>query len=188
MDYLDIESAILVGMSQGGYCALRAALVAPHRVNALVLMSTRSEVDEKSLQNAYREMRDTWHQMGPIPPLVEGIATALLGPRENPEIEKHWQHWLPKWQKVPGHNIFHAMNNLLERDEIEHRLKEITCPAMVIHGSEDSAIPPAVGEVLSKKLINCKDFVVAPGAHAVNLTNATIINPPLIRFIKDIYG
>src|SRR4051812_46137505 len=31
MDHLGIESAVLVGMSQGGYCALRAALTSPER-------------------------------------------------------------------------------------------------------------------------------------------------------------
>lgn len=186
MDHLEIESAVLVGMSQGGYCALRAALSSPHRVKGLVLMSTRSEVDEEPAKAAYREIRDIWQNRGPLDPLLEGLATAILGPRDAPGMDTHWGKWLPEWKKISGEAIFHAMNNLLERDEISPRLKEITCPALVTHGSEDSAIPANIGEKLSRDLSHCKDFVVAPGAHAVNLTHPEIINRSLAKFLSEL--
>lgn len=186
MDHLDIKSAILVGMSQGGYCALRAALAAPERVSGLVLMSTQASTDPEPLKAAFREMRDTWHQAGPIQPLMEGLATAILGPIHEPEIETHWNHWLPKWKEIPGSNIFHAMNNLLDRDEISHRLHEIQCPALITHGEHDSAIPSSVGEELSKKLPNCRMFVTSPGSHAVNLTHPHHINPAMKAFLMSL--
>ncbi len=186
MDLLGVDSAVLVGMSQGGYCALRAALTSPKRVRGLVLMSTRSGVDEEPAKAAYREMRDTWKQMGPIAPLMEGLATAILGPKQAPGMESHWNKWIPQWKQISGEAIFHAMNNLLDRDEISHRVSEITCQVLITHGTEDSAIPAALGEELSKKLPNCTNFVVAPGAHAVNLTHSEIINPPLKRFLDEV--
>ena len=90
MDHLAIESAILVGMSQGGYCALRAALTSPARVKALVLMSTRSSVDEEPSRAACRGMRDTWTHIGPMAPLMDGLATAILGPSQAPGMDYHW--------------------------------------------------------------------------------------------------
>jgi pimeloyl-ACP methyl ester carboxylesterase len=131
-------------------------------------------------------MRDTWKQMGPITPLIEGLATAILGPKQAPEMDGHWNKWIPRWKQISGDAIFHAMNNLLDRDEISHRLSEITCPVLITHGTEDHAIPASLGEDLSKKLPNCKGFVVAPGAHAVNLTHSEIINPPLKRFLDEV--
>jgi pimeloyl-ACP methyl ester carboxylesterase len=186
MDFLNIDSAILVGMSQGGYCALRAALTFPKRVKGLVLMSTQSTVDAEPLKAAYREIRDTWQQVGPIDPLLEGLATAILGPSRAPGMEVHWNKWLPKWKQISKAAIFHAMNNLLDRDEITHRLQDISCPALVTHGADDSAIPAAVGEELSKKLPYCRGFVVSPGAHAVNMTHPEIINPGLKKFLDGL--
>lgn len=187
MDFLGIDSAILVGMSQGGYCALRAALTSPERVQALVLLSTQSTVDPEPLRAAYREMRDTWKQAGPIPPLLEGLATAILGSKQTSGMEDHWNKWLPKWKQISGEAIFHAMNNLLDRDEITHLLQEITCPAFVTHGADDSAIPEALGKDLSIKLPNCRGFVVSSGAHAVNLTHPEVINPPLKKFLDGLF-
>lgn len=186
MDHLKIPSAVLVGMSQGGYCALRAALKSPERVQGLFLMSTCSEVDPEPGKAAYRGLRDAWREMGPVDFLTESLATAILGPKQAPGMSAHWDHWLPKWRRIPGENIFHAMNNLLERDEITHRLNEITCPSFVTHGAEDTAIPVAAGESLSQRLPNCKGFVVSSGAHAPNLTHPEVINPPLIRFLEGV--
>lgn len=186
MDHLGVQSAVLIGMSQGGYCALRAALLSPERVKALVLMSTRSGVDEEPVKAAYREMRDTWRQFGPITLLMEGLATGILGSRELPGMKVHWDRWLPRWKEISGEAIFHVMNNLLDRDEMSHRLKEIVCPALVTHGSEDAAMPVRLGEALSKELSNCRGFVVAPGAHAVNLTHSEIINPRLMKFLDEV--
>lgn len=186
MDFLNIDSAILVGMSQGGYCALRAALTCPERVKGLVLMSTQPTADPEPLKAGYREMRDTWQQLGPIPPLMEGLATAILGPREAIGLEAHWNKWLPKWKQIPGEAIFHAMNNLLDRDEITHRLQDIVCPVLITHGAEDNAIPATIGEELSKKLTNCRGFVLSPGAHAVNMTHPGMINPSVEKFLDEL--
>lgn len=187
MDFLSIESAVLAGMSQGGYCALRAAITSPKRVKALILMSTQSSVDSEHLKAGYREMRDTWKQAGPISPLLEGLATAILGSNQTSDMENHWNKWLPKWKQISGEAIFHAMNNLLERDEITHRLQDIRCPAFITHGMDDNAIPEALGKELSVKLRNCQGFVVSPGAHAVNLTHPEIINPPLKKFLDGLF-
>src|SRR5437660_8136631 len=42
MDHLEVDAATLVGMSQGGYVTLRAALRYPQRVKALVLIDSRA--------------------------------------------------------------------------------------------------------------------------------------------------
>jgi 3-oxoadipate enol-lactonase len=185
IDHLKVDSGVLVGMSQGGYCAMRAALTNPKRVKALVLMSTQSTVDPEPLKDIFRNVRDTWRLVGSVQPLLEGLAATIIGPIENPGMEKHWNQWLPKWKEISGTTIFHAMNNLLDRDEISHRLHEIACPVLVTHGNDDSAIPVAVGEELSKKFSNCQGFVTSPGCHAVNMTHSEIINPPLKKFLDD---
>ena len=45
LDHLDIRRAVVGGMSQGGFVSLRAALTAPERVRALVLLDTAADVD-----------------------------------------------------------------------------------------------------------------------------------------------
>lgn len=187
MDYLGLERANIIGMSQGGYAALRLALRHPHRVNALVLMSTQSGVDDEMAKLQYRQMQDTWVKLGPVEPLIEGLATALLGPKEAPGMAAHWQAWLPKWRSCTGTAIFHAMNSLFDREDITPALPEIEHPSLVTHGDNDIGMPIMLGEQLSKRLKNCQGFVVVSGAaHAANLTHPHVINPPLLSFLKNL--
>jgi 3-oxoadipate enol-lactonase len=186
MDHLAIDQAVIIGMSQGGYAALRLALRHGERVKALVLIGTRSGIDPAEVQAAYREVRDVWRSAGPIPPLVEGLLTAIIGPQA--ETSGLWEVWRPKWEALSGEQIFHAMNNLLDRDDIDDaQLAQIQAPALIIHGEEDSGVPIALGEALHKALPNSKGLVRVRGAaHAVNLTHPEIVNPALLAFLDRV--
>lgn len=184
MDHLGIKQATILGMSQGGYAALRLALTYPERVKALVLMSTRSGVDEEEGKAQFYGMRDTWKSIGPVPPLVEGVMTLIIGPKE--ETADLWAVWIPKWQARTGEQIFHAMNNLVERDDLTTaQLRQITVPVLVTHGEADIGVPIVLGEQLAQALPNCKGLVRIPdAAHAANLTHPQVINPPLLTFLS----
>lgn len=179
LDYLGIREAVVGGMSQGGYCALRVALRWPERVRSLVLMSTRGTNDDADTLAAYRQSRDLWGSQGPVEPLVQGLAGAIIGD------PKHITLWLPRWRQVSGHSFVAAMNNLIERDDISGRLKEIRCPAIVFHGLEDHGVPPADGEYLHATLPGSVRFVPVPGAsHSACMTHPEVVNPPLVEFLR----
>jgi pimeloyl-ACP methyl ester carboxylesterase len=179
LNHLGIPEAVVGGMSQGGYCALRVALGWPERVRALVLMSTRGTNDNEETRAAYRQSRDIWASQGPVEPLVQGLASAIIGDA------KHMATWIPRWREVSGPSFAAAMNNLLERDDISERLKEIRCPAIVFHGLEDHGIPPTDGKHLHASLLRSVKFVPVPGAaHTANMTHPDVVNPPLVEFLR----
>lgn len=185
MDYLGIDQATIIGMSQGGYAALRVALTHPNRVKALILMSTRSGADEAEAKAMYLQTRDTWREHGPVDPLIEGLMTAIIGPKET--TGKLWETWTPKWKARTGEQIYHAMNNLLERDDIsDAQLKTIVVPVLVTHGEADMGVPIMLGEALDATLPNSRGLVRIPqAAHAANLTHPHVINPPLRQFLAQ---
>ena len=179
LDHLGIQRAVIGGMSQGGYCALRVALRYPERVRALVLMSTRGTVDAKEVRAGYHQVRDLWGSPGATENIVQSLAGSILGD------PRFYSPWLERWRQTPRENFVAAMNNLLEADDIQNRLAEIQCPAIVFHGLADIGIPPSEGEFLHKTLPGSKRFVTVPGAaHAPNLTHPAAVNPPLVEFLR----
>jgi pimeloyl-ACP methyl ester carboxylesterase len=58
---------------------------------------------------------------------------------------------------------------------------------MVMHGSEDLAIPIAAAEHLAAGLPGCDGVVLIDGAaHASNLTHPEQVNPPLLAFLRGL--
>lgn len=183
LDHLGIERAVLVGMSQGGYLSLRAALLAPDRVRALVLIDTqaRAEADEQLAQ--YRAMIDSWLAEGYQEELASLVAGLIVG---DPQEEERWK---AKWARWDPARLGPAATALLEREDITDRLEEIDAPALVVHGEQDAAIPLERAEELVAHLPEAEGPVVVAGAaHAASLTHPGQVNPELVRFLRALPG
>jgi pimeloyl-ACP methyl ester carboxylesterase len=181
LTHLGIERAVLGGMSQGGFLSMRAALAAPERVRALVLMDTQSGTEDPEQLPAYRQMQATWEEVGPVDGLADAIADLIIG---DPELSAHW---IAKWQRLPRENWRAPSDCLFERDDITPRLAEITCPAIVFHGTADKSIEIALAERLCEDLPGCVGLVrVEGGPHAANLTHPGEVNPPLLEFLRGL--
>jgi 3-oxoadipate enol-lactonase len=178
-DHLGIKQAVLGGMSQGGFVSLRAALRYPDRVKALVLISTQAGVDDAQTIAGYQQLLATWRMAGPILPVRETVAQIILGGRE------YWEPWISKWAELPKEALVNPTLCLLERDDITDRVGEIKVPAIVFHGTADTAIPMERAKILASKLANAKALVEVPGAaHAANVTHPEIVNGPLLDFLS----
>ena len=180
LDHLGIEQAVLAGMSQGGFLSMRAALLAPERVRALVLIDTHAGPEDPEKRPLYQGMLDMWATEGPSDALAEAVAGIIINhPDHNP-------HWIAKWQARPHELIVEPGRCLMEReDDLAERLGEITCPALVIHGTEDGAIPVEFAKELAAALPGADGVVIVEGAaHASNLTHPDQVNPPLLAFLR----
>src|SRR5207248_908744 len=99
LDHLEIDGAVLGGMSQGGFLSMRAALLAPDRVRALVLIDTQSGVEDPERLPAYRQMQQTWLEAGPVDELVQAIAQLIIG---DPVLS---EPWIEKWRQLPREHM-----------------------------------------------------------------------------------
>ena len=181
LDQLGIEQAVLGGMSQGGFLSMRAALLAPDRVRALVLIDTQSGVEDPERLPAYRQMQDTWLSVGPVDELTGAIANLIIG---DPEVSKTW---IAKWHLLPPEAMMEPTNCLFDRDDLTDRVSEITCPAIIFHGTADLSIEPDKAQALSDLLPGSTGVVLIEGGpHASNLTHPEQVNAPLLDFLSSL--
>jgi pimeloyl-ACP methyl ester carboxylesterase len=181
LEHLRIDQAVLGGMSQGGFLSLRAALLAPERVRALVLIDTQSGPEDPERLPAYRQMQATWLEGGPVDELAQGIASLIIG---DPVLS---EPWIAKWRKLPRESMRAPGDTLFDRDDITDRMGEISCPAIVFHGTADQSIELEKGKALCQALSGCTGVIVIDGApHASNLTHADEVNGPLREFLRSL--
>jgi pimeloyl-ACP methyl ester carboxylesterase len=144
-------------MSQGGFLAMRCALVHPERVRALILIATQTGTDDPTMLQGYNKMLDAWIANK----LPEEIATTL-------------EH------VMTAPNLLGAFDTLVRRDDI--KVSAIRVPTLIIHGDADAAIPLAKAEAMQASIPNA-ELVVVEGGHSINMTNPAPVNAAIEAFL-----
>lgn len=179
MDHLGIGSAVVGGMSQGGFLSMRVALTAPERVRALILIDTQAGTEDPATIEPYNQLHEAWVAHGAVA-VQDVIAGIILGPGT-------WTDWFAKWAVLEPEQFTKAFHCLMHRDDITDRLGEIGCPTLVIHGDADVAIPLAKAEQLRDRISGPTELVVVPGGpHAANMTHPEPVNAAILRFLAGL--
>ena len=180
LDHLGIDRAVFAGMSQGGFLSLRAALAHPDRVRALVLIDTQAGTEDPAVMESYEGMvQAIAHGDDQTRSDVFDIVAGLIV--GEPALSAEWK---ATWMADDGERIIDPGGALLGREDITGRLGEIDCPALIIHGTADAAIPMEKAEQLRAGLGDCRDLVpVEGGSHAANLTHPQPVNEAIERFL-----
>ena len=183
LDALGIEQAVLGGMSQGGFLSLRAALTAPDRVRALILIDSQAGLEDPATVPAYEQMEQIWMDQGPAP-VQDIVASIILGPPDGPV---DYQPWFAKWAAADRDQLRLAFRCLIDRDDITGRLGEISCPALILHGTADAAIPMARAEAVRDGLGGPATLVpLDAGTHASNLSHPEQVNTAIGEFLQSL--
>lgn len=172
LDHLEVDHAYLVGMSQGGFVSLRAALIAPERIHGLALIDSQAGAEEPHVLVGYETLLAAWFE-GPSRELAESVAGVILGPADH-------EPWVTRWLTRPHDWVQEPFNTLATREDLHDRLDEIRCPALVIHGELDAAISLDLAEALCAGLPRCEGLLKVEGAgHAANLSHPGVVTEAL---------
>jgi pimeloyl-ACP methyl ester carboxylesterase len=108
------------------------------------------------------------------------IAGIILGPGE-------WNEWFAKWGAMKPDQFTKAFNCLMHRDDVTSRMGEITCPALIVHGTADVAIGMEKAEVLRDSIAGPTILVaIEGGPHAANMTHAEPVNAAILQFLGSL--
>ncbi len=179
LDQLGIERAVVGGTSQGGFSAMRTALLAPERVSALILISTEAHGPTPQELETSRRFLDRWYEPGVRRALADHLAQWLIG-------DDPWYRavWTKRWLARDPHATEVAAGCLLGRDSILERLPEITCPALVIHPLR-AGIPRAHAADMARRLANSRYMEIEGARQAVNMTHSVQVNTAIRGFLRD---
>jgi 3-oxoadipate enol-lactonase len=184
-DGAGIDRAAFVGLSMGGYVALRIQALAPERVAALVLADTRATADDaagrqKRTDHAARARAEGtgW--------LAEAMLPALLGEttrRERPDVVDRVRVIIGR--AVPE-GVARALEAMRERPDSTKGLASIEAPVLALSGEEDALTPPTDAERIAASVPKGR-LATLPGAgHLSNLENAPAFNEALLAFLRTV--
>jgi len=181
LQYLNINNAVFAGVSKGGFISLRAYLTNPNFVRGIIMIGSDSGTFDNEQQVEFAELTDHWCSSGTLGDAGQAIGEVYFGN----DPQKH--SWIKMWENSDRSNIKYAAQALLLRDNITHKLKDIKCPFLIIHGEHDQAITIDKAESLAKRVPNLYKFIkIKNGPHGPNMTHAEQTNDAIIDFMENI--
>ena len=184
LDACGVDQAVFIGMSQGGFLSIRAALAHPDRVNALVLIDSCADTDDEATIEGYHGMLAgfTSGDAATVQAIAEGVAGLILGD------DALTAELVPRWiAHLDESDLNIAGQTLLSRDDVQSRAGEVTCPVMAIHGGDDQAISVDRARLFVDAVADGRGVVVIDGgAHAPNMSHPAQVNAALVEFLQSL--
>lgn len=181
MDGLELEDAVIAGLSMGGYVAFAMFRNAPARFAGMVLADTRSQADTPQAREGRLEMREVLAKDGPrgvadrmLPKLfsADAPAEAIAAAREMIE-------------SASPEAIDAAIGALMSRPDSTPDLGRMTRGTLVVVGEHDAIAPAAEAEVM-QRAIPRSTLTVIPGAgHLANLEQPEAFSLALVDFLRS---
>jgi 3-oxoadipate enol-lactonase len=185
LDRLEVTSAAFVGCSMGGYVLFELLKNAPSYASALMLVSTRSGADTEEGRKNRQKMVEQVERDG-VDAIADQMVPKLLGAtsqRDRPDLTKRVRNLiLPNTPQ----GIKAAVNAMMKRADSTSLLRSIKVPALVLAGAEDTLIPPAEGEAMSRALPAAKYQVLPSVGHLPNLEQSATFDGLLSEFLRKI--
>jgi 3-oxoadipate enol-lactonase len=185
LDRLDIDKTVVVGLSMGGYIALRALERNPERFLAAALCDTRSEADE----NAGKLKRATGAALvkrDGAAAFAESFVPAVFAPgslRTRTEAVRLIRKIISETSPlaIAGHLIAMAC-----RTDTTASLASMEIPTLIMAGEEDSVTPPALARAMHERIRGSELHLVPEAGHMSNLENPDFFNSRLLAFLGKV--
>jgi pimeloyl-ACP methyl ester carboxylesterase len=184
MTALEIDRAVLVGLSMGGYIALAFFRNHPEAVRGLVLADTRAGADtqearERRLSSAMKAEREGSRAIGEdMIPLLLGQTTIETRPSVVEKVRTMIEGNSP--QGIAG-----AQRAMAERRDSSNMLSVIDVPVLIVVGSEDTLTPVAKAERMQNGIRGALLRIIDDAGHLSNLEQPEEFNAALIDFIAS---
>lgn len=184
----DIERAVLVGNSMGGWVAWRDALENPDRVSALVLLDaagipkavdTESNLGFRLLQSPAGRlaMRKFTPRAAVEASLLDTVSVdAIVTPDM---VDRYWE-----LLRYPGNRRAAGDQFTSPRRDLSGRLGEIEVPTLVLWGEQDQLIDASSAAVFTERMPNAK-AVIFPGVGHLPMEEApNRTADEIVRFLR----
>lgn len=184
LDRREIERCVLVGMSMGGYMAVRAALTVPQRLHGIVLIGASMRPFDASDVAPWREDAERWRHLRQLG-AGRGSADAAqnfsrtTGQRQ-PELVARWAARIAQRSGAASYREFLSW---AYQDDVRYDFsRQVKLPCLLIHGQEDEAVPLAHALESHRLHPSARMLVLPYAGHAANLECPDAVNQALRSF------
>ena len=193
---MEIEGAVLVGHSEGGFMATRIAIVAPELCSRLVIVTSggtspllgggRDEAWFEAAATAY-----DWTAVVDEDSYLERHRhlALIMDPDDEPYLRETYRRAVETgrveiWQNLPEEETDYTAYCRLQEEHIFPHLGDLGVPTLLIWATEDKTVPVERGLKLLELIPNAEMHVFTQAAHMVMHDQAAGFNRILAGFSR----
>ena len=185
MRKMEIEQAVICGISMGGYIALRAFQLFSDRISGLILCDTHSKADDNQGKQKRFDGIQAVLQHGRRPYAI-GFVGNVFAPKtlnQNPEAVELIKSSIRRNSIT---SICATLLALASRTDCSETLGDIQVPTLIIRGKEDKITPAALMEEMAAAIPQSKYMEFEDCGHLPNLENPKLFNLQMNKFLVGI--
>jgi 3-oxoadipate enol-lactonase len=180
LDKLEIQNALLCGLSVGGLIAQRFALKYPDRVRALVLCDTGARIGTVESWNQRIEIVRSGGVEAFVAPSMERWFSAAFRQKRAAEVRGYAN--MLRQTSVKG---YLGLCAALRDADLTRAVSAITKPTLVLCGDQDIATPPELGRTLAEAIPGARFSLIPEAAHLSSIEQPEIMAKTLMQFFKE---
>ena len=177
LDALGIDKTHWMGVSKGGMVGQWLLTHAPHRIMRAVLANTAAHLPSADLWNARIRAVNTQNMHAVTPAVLDRWFTKAFQ-RAAPEAVAAVKRMLHHTPAAGYAACCAAIRDMDQREAI----RAVTAPVLVINGRLDPATPPAMGELIAKR-IKGATLVSLEAAHLSNIEQPKAFTKAALAFL-----
>ena len=185
LDALQIERAVVGGLSMGGYVALNLLRRYRPRVRALLLADTRAPADTPEARLKRDELIAVARREGALA-VAEKQITGLIGKstrEKQPELVDRIRG-IMAGESVDG--IVGALEAMKTRADSTALLASIDIPTLVVVGEEDVVTPPKEARAMHEQIRGSRLEIIPGAGHLSNIERPAAFNAALSDFVGSL--
>jgi 3-oxoadipate enol-lactonase len=179
---LNIEQAVIGGLSMGGYAALNFARLFPEKVSALILADTSAAEDSKEKRESRFSLVEKVREKD-VEILIDEMLPNVISAHTkntNKELVADLEN---EFKKASKDGVIASLLGMAERKDHTEFLGQIDVPTLLIFGAEDKITNLDPAKTLNSKIENSTLITIPDAGHYSNLEQPDLFNKAIVDFL-----
>jgi 3-oxoadipate enol-lactonase len=185
LERLAVRSAVVCGLSMGGYITFALLRRHPALVRALVLCDTRPEADTEEIRRGRLQMAERVALDGTAA-VVDAMLPKVLAPGAaylQPEVAAEVRGIM---ESAPPAGVIAALHAMAARPDSTPMLRSINVPTQIIVGEHDQITPAGDAQLMTRAIRGAQIEIIPEAGHLPNLENAQLFDRALEAFLVTV--
>jgi len=185
LDALEVDEAVVCGLSLGGYVLFDLLRRHPARVRAAVFCNTKATADSAAARRGRDEMAELAEREG-AGAVAERLLPQLLARTTfvaQPDVVAHVRDMITR---TPVAGLVGALRALRDRPDSTPGLAAITAPVLVVAGEDDKIAPPDEMRALAAAIPGAQFVAIPAAGHLAPLEQPLATSRALADFLDGL--